>query len=184
MIASDFIVKYVPFGYSGRQIHYKLSDNFCWFWLTFVEGYSAKDDCYWSHKVNKPEYNSWKGIAFEEVCFNHSKQIKNALGIGGVSSTESAYIVKNSDDSYGMRLDMVIERADNVVNICEMKFSSGEYVIQKSEDLKIRNRIEAYREETKTRCAVLPVLVTTYGLQKNMYSDNIRNVITMDDLFK
>lgn len=183
LIASDFIVKYVPFGYSGRQVHYKLADNFCWFWLTFVENYTAKDDLYWSHKVNKPEFNSWKGIAFEEVCFNHAKQIKNALGISGVSSTESAYIVQNSDDSYGMRLDMVIERADNVVNICEMKFYKEKFSVDKSYDQVLRER-SAQMESRFPNTNIHSTLVTTYGLKQNEYSSNFQSVVALEDLMK
>lgn len=92
--------------------------------------------------------------------------------------------LEHSDNQQlAVQIDLLIERADRVVNVCEMKYCSGEYVLKKEEDLKIRNRIEAYKSESNTKCAVMPVLVTTYGLQKNTYSGNIRNVIVMDDLF-
>ncbi|MCQ2188674.1 MAG: ATP-binding protein [Paludibacteraceae bacterium] len=183
LIASDFVEKYVPFGYSERNVHYKLSDPFCWFWITFVEGYQGKDEDYWAHKINKPEYNSWKGIAFEEICFNHAKQIKSALGIGSVSSKQSAYIVSASENNPGMQIDMVIERADNVVNICEMKFYKDQFTVDKSYDETLRRRTQQI-EEKFPKLNVHTTLITTFGLRQNEYSNNFQSVVTIEDLMK
>ncbi len=182
----DFIRLYHIKDKAGRKLKksggiYQIMDFFTVFHNAFLLK-ETTDRKYWSHHLNTPEQNNWYGLAFERTCMYHIDEIKEAIGIGAISTEYFSWRSTESDPA--CQIDLLIERADRVINICEMKFSSGEYVIQKSEDLKIRNRIEAYREETKTRCAVLPVLVTTYGLQKNMYSDNIRNVITMDDLFK
>ena len=183
LIASDFIEKYVPFGYSKRQEHYKLSDSFCWFWITFVDGYQGKDDDYWAHKINKPEFNSWKGIAFEEVCFNHVLQIKSALGISSVSSTQSAYVVSASESRPGMQLDMVIERADNVINICEMKFYKDKFIVDKAYDEVLKSRT-SQMEEQYPKSNIHVTLVTTFGLKQNEYSGDFQSVITIDDLMK
>jgi len=181
LIASDFVECYVPFGYSERQTHYKLSDNFCWFWIAFVDNYDGNDDDYWAHKINKPEYNSWKGIAFEEVCFNHAKQIKAALGVASVSSKESAYIVAPSGAKPGMQLDMVIVRADNVINICEMKFYKDKFSVDKSYDEVLKSRT-AHIEDMFPKSNVHSTLVTTFGLVHNEYSGDFQSVVTIEDL--
>lgn len=94
LIASDFLKKYVPYGESKREEYYKLSDCFCWFWLHFKESGHITETDYWCHHLKEPEIASWRGIAFEEVCFQHIPQIKAAMQIAGVSTVESALIVK------------------------------------------------------------------------------------------
>ena len=89
---------------------------------------------------------SWKGVAFEEVCWQHNTQIKRALEIGGVKSSLSAWSVKGDEENEGAQIDLLINRADNVVNLCEMKFCGGEYVISKDEESKLRNRIEMLKK--------------------------------------
>lgn len=183
LLASDFIEKYVPFGYTKRTEYYKLSDCFCWFWICFVDNYHGKDDNYWTHKINMPEYNSWKGIAFEEVCFNHASQIKSALGVSAVSSSQSAFIVTASDDDKGMQIDMIIERADRVINLCEMKFYKDVFTINKSYDETLRRRT-LYFEDKFPKLNVHTTLITTYGLSQNEYSGDFQSVVTIEDLFR
>ena len=182
----DFIRLYHIKDKSGRKLKksggiYQIMDFFTVFHNAFLSK-ETTDRKYWSNHLNTPEQNNWYGLAFERICMYHIEEIKGALGINAISTEYFSWRSTESDPA--CQIDLLIERADRVINVCEMKFCDREYVIQKSEDLKIRNRIGAYRDETKTRCAVLPVLVTTYGLQKNIYSGGIRNVVLMDDLFK
>ena len=120
--ASNFILKYQPFGKGKREECYKLTDAFCPFYLRWVDGHNRMNPDFWMLNQASPSVSSWRGIAFEEVCLSHIQQIKAALGISGVSSEQSAWVVKGDDEKEGAQIDLLISRKDNVVNMCEMKF--------------------------------------------------------------
>ncbi len=123
---------------------------------------------------------------FEQVCKDHISQIKQKIGILGILSTESSWLVKADKklDTAGTQIDLIIDRRDRVINLCEMKFSLSEYAIDKDYDEKLRKRIETFRKNTKTKKAVQIVFVTTYGVESNQYSGIVQKQVTLDDLFK
>lgn len=184
LVASDFIEDYVPFGYSRKQVHYRLVDPFCLFCQRFVNGQKCLDADFWMHNVSSPLVNSWRGYAFEEVCFQHIKQIKNALGISGVSSEQSAWSEKGDDGKTGVQIDMLIDRKDNIVNMCEMKFYNEEFAVSKSYHATLMHRQNVLSGQLSRKQVVHSTLVTTYGLAYNEYSGDFQRVITLDDLFK
>ena len=181
--ASDFILRYVPFGCSKREEHYKLVDSFCLFYTKFLSSGEITDVNYWENNQNSQKISTWNGIAFEEICMNHKQQIKNALGIGGVSSQESAWSLRGNDETEGTQIDLLINRADRVVNLCEMKFYKDEFVIDKAYDAKLRHRTQVLMDRLPKNRSVHLTLVTTFGLAYNEYSGQIQKLITMDELF-
>lgn len=184
MIASDFIIKYVPFGYSKNQVHYKLIDPFCLFYLKFIEDKTSLDKDFWIQNAESHSVISWRGFAFENVCFNHIDNIKKALGISGVSTTQSAWCKKGTENETGAQIDLIIERSDNIVDLCEAKFYSGKYLVTKEYDSKVRNKINALNELIRKKQAINTVLITTEGVVDNGYKWIFNNVITLDDLFE
>lgn len=180
--ANDFIFQYCPFGKKKNDIRYKLSDPFLLFYLKFVDGAPRSSDGYWSHFESSPALCAWRGHAFENVCFNHIPEIKKALGISGVYTQCSTWLKTGNDNSAGAQVDMLIDRQDRIINLCEIKFLEGEYVIDKSEEMKLRVRKQTFCSESKTKKAVRMTLITTYGLKHNMYSSIIANVVTAEDL--
>ena len=183
LMASDFVKKYVPYGVSKREEHYKLSDCFCWFWLHFKESHGITETDYWEHHLKEPEIASWRGVAFEEVCFQHIYQIKMALQIAGVSSKESALIVKGSGKKEGMQLDLLIDRADDVVNVCEMKFNKSALTITKANAQKLVSRVSTLEKTNPDKTYHL-TLISVMPLKPNAYSDTFTVRITIDELFK
>ena len=111
-------------------------------------------------------------------------QIKQALGILGVTTTQSAWSVSGDDEAEGTQIDLLVERNDNITNMCEMKFYSEEYSIDKSYHNKLMHRQNILLENISKKSAIHTTLVTTYGLKYNEYSGDFTNVITLDDLFK
>lgn len=184
LIASDFIVKYVPHGYNERSARYKLVDPLCLFYLRFVKGNAELNPEFWTHNELTQSVISWRGFAFEELCLGHIKQIKAALGIAGVLSTQSAWSLRGSDDVEGSQIDLLIKRADNVVNMCEMKFYNDDFTVTKSYDRTLVRRENALAQSLKRHTTIHPTLITTYGLKHNEYSGNFVSVVTMDDLFR
>ena len=182
LIASDFIMKYVPFGSSKREEHYKLTDPFCLFYLHYVRRQSGLDDHFWTDSQNTPPVVSWRGFAFENVCFNHIPQIKKALGISGVHSSQSAWS-KREDDPEGAQIDLLINRDDHVINACEIKFYSEEFTVDKAYYMKLMHRQNLLRKYIPRKSSVYQTLITTYGLVRNEYGSIFTQVVTLDDLF-
>lgn len=183
LVNSDLVTTYHNFDETRRKLYYKLTDMFCLFYLGFVQKHSTHNPTYWYDNQNSPKLNSWRGLAFEDVCFRHSTQIKAALGISGVQAEVLPWHTVADGRSAGAQVDMLIDRADRVLNLCEMKFSQGDYSIDKDYDEKLRNRIVALTEKTGNKKNIQPTLITTYGLKMNLYSNRFQRVITMDKLF-
>ena len=183
LIASDFVIKYVPFGFSKKEEHYKLIDPFCLFYLRFVKDWNQENDKYWQQNVVSQPVSIWRGFAFENVCFNHIEQIKRALGITGVISSASAWS-KRDDDKEGTQIDLLILRKDNVINMCEIKYYGGEFTVKKDYYRKLLRRQEMLMEEVSPKVSIRSTLITTYGLEHNEYSGIFTNVVLLDDLFE
>lgn len=183
LMASDFIQSYVPFGMGKRDEHYKLTDPFCLFYQKYVEGRNEMDAEFWIHNVTAHSVNSWRGFAFEEVCLAHIRQVKNAINILDVSSTQSSWSLKGDDDKEGSQIDLLINRKDNVVDMCEMKFYNEHFTVSKSYHAKLVHRQNLLTEQLPRRTAIHHVLITTFGLNYNEYSGIFQHVITIDQLF-
>ncbi len=182
LVASDFVIKYVPFGKGKRDECYKLIDPFCIFYLKFVDKQDSLTEGIWQENQNSAQVNSWCGFAFENVCFNHIDQIKEALGIRGVITRQSAWS-KRADDEEGTQIDLLIDRNDNVVNMCEIKFYGKEFTVTKDYDMVLRHRMSLLRKIISPRKAVHKVLITTFGVTYNEYKWSFDRFITLDDLF-
>ena len=182
LLSSDFIIKYIPFGFNKREEHYKLVDPFCLFYLHFVQNQAKINEKFWQQNITAQPVVSWRGYAFENVCFNHISQIKNALGISGIISSYSAWS-KRDDDEEGTQIDLLIQRSDNVINMCEIKFVSEDFTVDKSYYRTLLSRPEKIKKIVSPKTSVHSTLITTFGLKHNEYSGAFTSVITMDDLF-
>ena len=181
LVASDFVMKYVPFGLSKRKVHYKLVDPFCLFYLKFVEGRDSLSEGFWLQNLSSQSIVTWRGIAFENVCFNHIPQIKRALGISGVRTTQSAWS-KRDDDEEGTQIDLLISRMDN--NMCEIKFYSDLFTVDGDYYRTVMRRQALLEPHLKRGMGIRNTLITTYGLVHNKYSGVFTNTVTLDDLFE
>ncbi|MCR4664408.1 MAG: hypothetical protein K5660_03480 [Paludibacteraceae bacterium] len=181
-----FIRKYNMFDYKAKNALYQLIDNFTLFHFQHIATNIPQDEHYWSDMRFSGRYNVWAGLAFERLCLLHSQQIKQSLGISGIQCNVYSwtYMPKGGADDSSFQIDMLIDRIDRIVNICEMKYADEEYVMNADEDRRLRQRISRFIEHTRTRKAVHPVLVTTYGLSRNGYASVFQHIITLDDLFR
>ncbi len=173
----DFIRQYTAFGKSERGTVYQLTDLFSLFHLRYVKGYRGQDENHWQNMIDSPSRRAWSGYSFEQLCLHHIRQIKQKLGITGVQSDVCAW------KGEGCQIDLLIDRRDQTINLCEMKFSQGEFEITKQYDEHLRNRAESFRSATKTQKALHQTFVTTYGVKQNMYSGNVQSEVRLDDLF-
>ena len=176
----------------GRKTHgsvFQLIDNFTLFHFRFLADLDEDDDGVWMDMQNSSAINVWRGLSFERVCLVHAEQIKRALGISGVRTKLYAWRSqnvggKNGAGAHGAQIDLLIERADNAVNICEMKYSASEYEIDREESRRMLNRRDRFISEERCKGAVYLTFVTTCGLAHNMYWNDVQSEVTLDDLFK
>ena len=180
----DFIRKYIPYGYAQKNALYQLIDNYTLFYHKFLKG-GVSDENYWESQSGSPAINAWSGIAFERVCLEHIPQIKRALGISGVRTEVNAWRCEADPDKgiQGSQIDLLIARKDQVINVCEMKFSEYDFAIDAAFDRDMRRKISDFRKKTRTRHAIHPTLITTYGLVDNAYAGMVQAVITTEELF-
>ena len=180
---SDLISSYYNFGETKRNKYYKLTDPFCLFYLNFVQKHPTGNRNYWQDNQFTPRVTAWRGLAFEDVCFVHQEEIRSALGIRGVQTEVYPWKAEGDGQKTGAQIDMLIDRADRVMNVCEIKFSRNEFEIDKNYDADLRRKVDAVLEYTKNRRNPVMTLITTYGLKYNQYSGRIQKVVTIDDLF-
>ncbi len=179
---SGFIRRYIPFGKKSRNGLFQLCDFFSLFHLKFIAGQKRFDKDHWVKLIDSTKHRAWSGYAFEQVCMYHVPQIKKALGISGIATESSSW--RSTTSANGAQIDLLIDRRDGVISLCEMKFSSELFAIDKKYDGELRNKLTAFRGETKTKKAVFLATITTFGLKPNLYSGNVQNDLKMDVLFE
>ncbi len=175
---SSFIRKYQSFGKKNKNNLYQLIDLYSLFYLRFILKTSEDDDNFWINAVESPAFYTWAGYAFEMVCLHHIPQIKKALGISGVQTSVAAWFSPES------QIDLLIDRKDQVINICEMKFSVHPFSIDKKYEAVLRNKLGSFKTATGTDKALFLTTISTYGLAQNKYSGMVQNDLQMDVLFE
>jgi uncharacterized protein len=180
---SGFIRSYSVFGNRKRGTVYQLADYYTMFYLKFVKDGYGSDEEFWSHHLDSPSRRAWAGLTFEMLCKDHIRQIKSRLSISGVSSAVSVWSTAATEEHEGAQIDMLIDRRDRIIDICEMKFSENTFTIDRDYDEALRRKIDVFRETTGTNKALQLVMVTTYGVKQNMYSSRMQSEVVLDDLF-
>jgi len=181
LAASGFIRYYARFPGKIRNGLYQLIDNFSLFHQTFVEGNPGQNEHFWSDLHETPRLTAWRGHSFEQLCFKHIDQIKRALGIAGIAT--DVYSWRSTVSDPGAQIDLVISRADRIVNLCEIKFSKYEFEIKKEYSEKLRNKAFSFGNETRTSATTHLTFITTYGVKRNAYSNMVQSEVLLDDLF-
>ena len=173
-----FIRKFIEIGRKNRGSVYQLIDNFTLFHFRFAAENRLGDRHYWSEMIDSHVHSTWIGLAFERLCLQHVDQIKEALRIGGVHTNIHSWHNANA------QIDLLIDRNDGIINLCEMKYHGGLFPLDASVDEDIRNKKFEFKDETGTKKAVHVTLVTPYGVKSNAYAKNVQSVVTLDDLFR
>jgi hypothetical protein len=181
---SGFISAFVPFGKTIRDTIYLLTDEYSHFYIKFIEQNRARGKGTWTKLSRETSWKSWSGYAYEGICLKHIQQLKKAIGIEDVYTEVSAWRTRTQDARKGAQIDLLIDRQDNCINICEIKFSTGVYTIDKSYATELREKLNVFAEATKTRKTLFLTLITTYGVKKNDYHVQlVQKELTMDALF-
>ena len=189
---AGFIVSFTPYGYLNKGTFFKIKDEYVLFYLKWIEPVSKrlrlslKNESYWESKMSSQSWKSWAGYAFESVCIKHIEQIKYALGIHAISSEIGSWRCHSKEDQSqkGCQIDLLIDRADGIINLCEIKFQQGKFIISKSYATELRHKITTYQTLSKTRKTIFLTMITPEGVYKNTNSENlVTNQVIIDDLF-
>ena len=181
-----FIRSYVPYGKKENSIVYQLIDSFSLFHLKFLSKFKGEINS--DMVLSSSSYNTYCGLAFEKAVMNHLNELKRAMGISGINTqayTWRSNPKKLKEGEKGAQIDIVLDRADGIINIIEAKWTSnGEpYMISSSDEEDLLNKRRVFIEQTQTRKSVFLTMVTISGIKKNSHFDSIQNFFTLDDLF-
>ena len=182
----DFIMKFRYYGKKTQDRLYRLTDFYTLFYLKYIEpNIDTFDEQWWSKHYLSHSVDAWQGLTFELLCLSHIRQIRNALNIGGVASEAYVWFDKGdkSKAQRGSQIDLVIERADRVINLCEMKFCQAQYNITADYEMKLRNRMELFRDKTRSNKSLVNTFVTTFGVANGVHSGIVNSEVTLDGLF-
>lgn len=178
-----FIRRYSHYALARNGTIYQLIDNFTLFYYQFMAPNTRNDEHFWSNSIDSPRHRVWTGLAFERVCLQHVRQIKRALGVEGVVSVECAWQYRGQAGTPGTQIDLLIDRNDGIINLCEMKFAQDEVELDLDTHRNLMYKKTRFIQATGTRSAVHLTLVTVNGVKRNQYSDDIQVILKASDLF-
>jgi uncharacterized protein len=182
---SGFISTYIPFDRNERDIIYKLSDEYSLFYFKFMQDSKDIEAGSWLKQMKSASYASWCGIAFEGVCQKHTLQIRKALGIKAVHTQASTWRYVPDKGKQGAQIDLLLDRADRCINLCEMKFATDEFTIDKKYAGELQKKVDVFTGETKTKKTIFITMITTYGVKTNEHATAmVQAEVVMADLFK
>jgi len=178
----DFIYSYTKYGSKKNNLIYRVKDFYTLFYEKFVSEWDIQDGNYWTHIQGTSSVRSWQGYSYEMVCMLHLDEIKKKLGILLIQTSSSVW--RSKDRNHPLQIDLVIKRADRIINLCEIKFYNQLYSIDKNYEKLLLERQSVFVSESKTKYSVTTTFITTYGLLKNQHSGIVINEVVMDDLFE
>jgi len=176
-----FIERYSDFTKPKNNAYYRLIDPFTLFWLKYVKDNGTKDEFYWTNLTDDGGRRAWSGYAYEMLCLRHLPQIKQKLGISGISTEVFSW--RSRETHPGAQIDLIISRRDGVINLCEMKYSLHPVTLAAKDDQELQHKRVAFLAETGTRKAIHITMITTYGLTEKGHRASIQSEVTLDDLF-
>lgn len=182
--ASGFITAYIPVGKKSKDSIYKLTDEYSLFYLKFMESNRNGGKGTWTRLSDTPTWKSWSGFAFESICMKHIPAVKASLGINGIYSETAIWKSRGNSSNDAAQIDLVIDRRDNCINLCEIKFYENKFVLDKRYAAALQQKKNIFKQETKTRKHLFITLITTTGIQPNEHSLGlIDQQLTLDHLF-
>jgi len=185
---SGFIASWIPFGKKSNDAIYRITDEFTLFYFDWIKPLGKRDpgEGYWLSRQNDPRRRAWAGYTFEGICMKHLQKIKNELGIGMVETFHGPWYYsapKNSSGS-GAQIDLLIDRKDAAINLCEMKFSESEFTVDAAYAKLLRQKKDVFKDVTKTKKNIFITMITSFGITSNSWSnDVVSNSLTIECLF-
>ena len=182
LLISGFVSEQTPFGKKKQGAVYRLTDEFSLFYHKFIKGNKKAAKGYWATVYDTQAYKIWCGYAFEVLCFRHLPEIKQKLGISGVYMETGSYVHRGDQTSEGFQIDLILDRKDKAINLCECKFYQSEVKVDKVYAEKLLKRKALFRLATKTRKTIFTTFITNYPHLQNDYASSvIDSYLSVDD---
>jgi len=186
---AGFIASYIPFGRKKLGLYYRINDEYCYFYLKWIASLKTQlkrgvISKYWQNSINTPEYYGWLGYSFENICFKHVVNIKKALNIEESALASSwRYISEKNTKEQGAQIDLLFDREDDSITLCEIKYTEQPFIIDKQYAQILSQKIKVFQEVTKTKKQIFLALISANGVKQNSYSEALVNkVVTLKDL--
>ena len=189
---AGFILSFTPHFHKKRGIYYRITDEYTLFYLNWLaplkqtKMHRALEKEYWKTLTQTPKWFSWSGYAFETLCYRHMNQIRRTIGLLSTAIPNSwRYVPIKKYDEQGAQIDLLFDRNDNAITVCEIKYSHKPFVITKEYANKLRQKVEVFKKVTGTDKQIFIVMIAANGIKANPYSNElISGVVTLDDLFQ
>lgn len=189
---AGFITSLVPYGHKDKGVYYLIDDEYCLFYLHWIEpnlktiSKKAINPGFWVSQSGRPSWKAWAGLSFESVCYKHLDQIRSTLNLdpGSIAGTWR-YLPRLKNNQEGAQIDLLFDRPDGIITVCEIKYSEKEYAIDKPYAKILLGKMEIFKKQTKSKKHLFLSMITTHGLKKNMYSEElVVSEVVLEDLFK
>jgi uncharacterized protein len=182
LIACGFVQLITPFTSKKTEALYRLVDEFTLFYLRFF--HAANVETSWAQVTASQSWHVWTGYAFESICLKHIQEIKRALSIAGIVSHSYSWQIKGTKDQPGAQIDLLIDRADQCINVLELKFHTAEFEMSKAYAAQLEQKVHIFRAHTKTKKNIFITMLATAGARKNEhYLSIVTNELRLEDLF-
>lgn len=189
---TGFIMSFKPLYHKTKGIYYRLTDEYTLFYLKWIAPIretlyeQAMETGYWQAMQNTPEWYGWLGYAFEAVCYKHVAEIRKGLSIGPRALVSTwRYAPRRHEESKGAQIDLLFDRNDHAITLCEIKYSEKPFVLNKNYADNLQQKMKIFKEQTRTKKQLVIAIIAANGLQNNYYAEDlISGVVTLDDLFK
>lgn len=188
---AGFIASFTPYGKSKKGTYFRIIDEYILFYLKWIEpianklNLNTKSTSYWESKAQTQTWKSWSGYAFEAVCLKHIEQIKFALGIQVIASEIGSWRHIPKQEEQGAQIDLLIDRADSIINLCEIKYCQGQYTLTKKYANELLRKLTTFQTQERINKTVFITLITPDGAERNAaFEETIVNEITLSDLFR
>lgn len=189
--AAGFLARFAPYGKTKRDTSYRLIDEYSLFYLRWIEpaptsSFGVRGTKYWISKSSTPAFRAWAGYAFEGICLKHAEEIQKALGIDGMANEVGTWRYvprKGARDQTSAQVDLLFDRPDGIINLCELKYAADEFVLTKAYAKELVTKADVFRTRMQTKKQVVITLVTTHGLKPGLWNDEvIDSVVTAENL--
>ncbi len=178
-----FVRKFYAYKKKSKDILYQLIDNFTLFYYRYIRQNHSHDTNFYTHSASSKSRTSWQGVAFERLCLWHIPQIKKKLGISGIITSVNSWRTTAGSNHEGAQIDLLIDRNDKVINICEMKYSDNPFALTASVYDELRRKKNVFNTVTHNQKTIHLTMITTFGITHNVYANKIQSQVTLDDLF-
>jgi AAA+ ATPase superfamily predicted ATPase len=190
--AAGFIQSFVPYGKKNKDHYYRVIDEYSLFYLKWIEpavklGHKIDSATYWINKTLTSSYQSWAGYTFEGICIKHAILIKKAIGLNKIACETGSwrFVPAQKSNEQGAQIDLLFDREDGVINLCEIKYASEEFKLDKAYAKTLLNKVETFEKHFKTKKQIFITLITTFGAKESIWTQElVANEVTMDAFFE